>query len=107
MPIPEAELPVVLPRVDQFDVQELRGKSPLEAAEDWVQTACPSCNGPARRETDTLGGFACSSWYFLRFCSPHEDGRPFDPEAVRRWMPVDLYVGGGEHRVMHLLYARF
>lgn len=107
VPIPEGQLPVLLPRVDQFDVQELRGKSPLEAAEDWVETTCPSCEGPARRETDTLGGFACSSWYFLRFCSPHEDGRPFDPEAVRRWMPVDLYVGGGEHRVMHLLYARF
>lgn len=107
VPVPEEELPVMLPRVDEFDPQALGGQSPLEAAEEWVRTTCPDCKGAARRETDTLGGFACSSWYFLRFCSPNEANRPFDPKALRRWMPVDLYVGGGEHRVMHLLYARF
>ncbi len=107
VPVPEDQLPVVLPRVEQFDPQQLGGRSPLEAAEDWVHTACPSCGADARRETDTLGGFACSSWYFLRFCSPNDHDRAFDPAAVRRWMPVDLYVGGSEHSVMHLLYARF
>ncbi len=107
VPVPEDQLPVLLPDVDEIDPQKLGGRSPLEAAEDWVNTTCPDCGKPARRETDTLGGFACSSWYFLRFCSPHEVERAFDPEAVRRWMPVDLYVGGSEHTVMHLLYARF
>ncbi|MBM4436826.1 MAG: leucine--tRNA ligase [Actinobacteria bacterium] len=107
VPVPKDQLPVVLPHLVEINPDKLGGRSPLEAAEAWVNTTCPTCRRPARRETDTLGGFACSSWYFLRFCSPHEADRPFDPAAVRRWMPVDLYVGGAEHSVMHLLYARF
>ena len=106
-PVPVDQLPVLLPPVDEFNPEKLGGRSPLEAATDWVNTTCPSCGAPARRETDTLGGFACSSWYFLRFCSPQAHERAFDSAAVRRWMPVDLYVGGSEHTVMHLLYARF
>ena len=107
VPVPEDQLPVLLPHLDQIDPQNLGGRSPLEADDDWVNTACPSCGAAGRRETDTLGGFACSSWYFLRFCSPDQQDQAFDLDAIRRWMPVDLYVGGGEHRVMHLLYARF
>jgi len=107
VPVPEDELPVLLPHLDQIDPQQLGGRAPLDAAEDWVNTACPSCGGAGRRETDTLGGFACSSWYFLRFCSPDQQDQAFDLDAIRRWMPVDLYVGGAEHSVMHLLYARF
>jgi leucyl-tRNA synthetase len=106
VPAPEADLPVLLPEVSDFTPPG-DGRSPLARAEEWVNVACPQCGGPARRETDTMDGFACSSWYFLRFASPHEDERPFDPEAVRAWLPVDTYVGGAEHAVMHLLYARF
>lgn len=106
VPVPEAELPVLLPETDDF-APAGDGRSPLGRIEDWVNTPCPQCGQPARRETDTMDGFACSSWYFLRYTSPHETARPFDPEAVRRWLPVDTYVGGAEHAVMHLLYARF
>src|SRR6185437_14695113 len=89
VPVPESELPVRLP--DIVDWQPTgTGRSPLESATDWVQTTCPQCGGPARRETDTMGSFACSSWYFLRFCSPRDTERPFDPAAVNYWMPVDL-----------------
>ena len=104
--VPEAELPLLLPDVDDF-APSGDGRSPLARATAWVNTTCPACGGPARRETDTMDGFACSSWYFLRFASPHEADRPFDPDAVRAWLPVDIYVGGAEHAVMHLLYARF
>jgi leucyl-tRNA synthetase len=107
VPVPENQLPVRLPEVAELNPDKLSGRSPLEAVEDWVATTCPTCDGAARRETDTLGGFACSSWYFLRFCSPHETEQAFDPEAIKHWMPVNLYVGGAEHAVMHLLYARF
>jgi leucyl-tRNA synthetase len=106
VPVPESDLPVLLPEIVDWQPTG-SGRSPLETAEEWVRTTCPQCGGPARRETDTMGGFACSSWYFLRFCSPQDSKRPFDPAAVAYWMPVDLYVGGLEHAVMHLLYARF
>lgn len=106
VPVPKEQLPVTLPEMDDF-APAGDGRSPLARVADWVHTTCPACGGPAQRETDTMDGFACSSWYFLRFASPHEAERPFDPEAVRRWLPVDLYVGGAEHAVMHLLYARF
>ncbi|MBP6016548.1 MAG: leucine--tRNA ligase [Candidatus Promineofilum sp.] len=106
VPVPEAELPVVLPNIDDFSPPG-DGRSPLARAEGWVNVPCPQCGQPARRETDTMDGFACSSWYFLRFADPHNDERPFDADAVRAWLPVDIYVGGAEHAVMHLLYARF
>jgi leucyl-tRNA synthetase len=104
--VPRAELPVLLPETTDFQPGE-DGRSPLSRLQGWVQTQCPQCAGPATRETDTMDGFACSSWYFLRFANPSFDSGPFDPEAVRQWLPVDTYVGGAEHAVMHLLYARF
>ncbi len=104
--VPESDLPVLLPEMDDF-APAGDGRSPLARVADWVNTTCPQCGGAAQRETDTMDGFACSSWYFLRFTSPHEAARPFDPEAVARWLPVDTYIGGAEHAVMHLLYARF
>ncbi len=105
-PVPEAELPVELPEMKDF-APDGTGRAPLARADDFVKTRCPSCDGPAQRETNTMGGFACSSWYFLRFTSPHHPDAPFDPDAARYWTPVDLYVGGAEHAVLHLLYARF
>lgn len=104
--VPEADLPVLLPEMADF-APAGDGRSPLARVTDWVNTTCPHCGGAAQRETDTMDGFACSSWYFLRFASPHEAARPFDPAAVARWLPVDTYIGGAEHAVMHLLYARF
>jgi leucyl-tRNA synthetase len=104
--VPDRNLPVLLPEVDRYEPDDT-GRSPLARAGAWVATTCPSCGGPASRDTNTMAGFACSSWYFLRFASPFEKDRPFDPEAVKYWLPVDLYVGGAEHAVMHLLYARF
>ena len=103
--VPEDELPVLLP--DMVDFQpDGSGRSPLARLPEFLNTTCSQCGGPARRETDTMGGFACSSWYFLRFTSPHYTQGPFESEAMRYWMPVDLYVGGAEHAVLHLLYAR-
>jgi leucyl-tRNA synthetase len=105
VPVPEDQLPVVLP--DMMDYQPSgTGRSPLANVPEFVNTACPHCGGPAQRETDTLDGFACSSWYFLRFASPRFADAPFEPNAGNYWLPVDLYVGGAEHAVMHLLYAR-
>ena len=106
VPVPEEELPVLLPDAVEF-APSGDGRSPLARVTEWVNTTCPQCGGAAQRETDTMDGFACSSWYFLRFASPHEAERPFDPAAVRAWLPVDTYVGGAEHAIMHLLYARF
>jgi leucyl-tRNA synthetase len=106
VPVPEDQLPVRLPDIENYQPSGT-GRSPLANVPEFVRTTCPKCEGPAERETDTMGGFACSSWYFLRFTSPQEDAYPFDPQAMRYWMPVDLYVGGAEHAVMHLLYARF
>jgi leucyl-tRNA synthetase len=106
VPVPDEQLPVVLPDLRGSDLKP-KGTSPLAAAEDWVNVGCPSCGGPAKRDSDTMDTFVDSSWYFLRFCSPHYTEGPFDPEAVRRWMPAHQYVGGVEHAILHLLYSRF
>ena len=106
VPVPDNQLPVLLPDTADF-APSGDGRSPLARIESWVNVPCPHCGGSAQRETDTMDGFACSSWYFLRFASPQEAERPFDPAEVARWLPVDSYVGGAEHAVMHLLYARF
>jgi len=106
VPVPDDQLPVVLPPVENYQPTGT-GEGPLASIAEFVKTNCPVCGGPARRETDTMAGFACSSWYFLRFADPHNDKEPFSREAVNYWLPVDTYVGGAEHAVMHLLYARF
>ena len=104
--VPEDQLPVVLPELKGADLKP-KGVSPLAAAEEWVNVDCPRCGGPAKRDSDTMDTFVDSSWYFLRYCSPHDDTQAFDPELVRRWMPAQQYVGGVEHAVLHLLYSRF
>jgi leucyl-tRNA synthetase len=106
VPVPEDQLPVELPDLRGADLAP-KGVSPLAAATDWVNVECPKCAGPARRDTDTMDTFVDSSWYQFRFCSPHYEGGPFRPEDIERWAPVDLYVGGVEHAILHLLYARF
>ncbi|MBN1540662.1 leucine--tRNA ligase [candidate division KSB1 bacterium] len=103
-PVPEKDLPVLLPDQVEFSGQ---GQSPLSTNPDFVNTTCPTCGGPARREVDTMDTFVCSSWYFLRFPNPHLSDKAFDPEIIKKWLPVDQYVGGSEHANMHLLYARF
>ncbi len=102
--VPYEDLPVTLPRVGEFTG---RGDSPLAAIDEFVHVTCPRCGGPARRETDTMDTFVDSSWYFLRFCDPHNSDLPFSPESAAYWMPVDFYSGGVEHAILHLLYSRF
>ena len=106
VPVPEEELPVLLPEVESYKPTDT-GESPLAAIEEWVNTTCPCCNGPAKRETNTMPQWAGSSWYFLRYCDNHNDKELASKEALKKWMPVDMYVGGVEHAVLHLLYARF
>ena len=102
--VPDEDLPVLLPEVDDYRPQ---GKPPLAQAEEWVQVTCPRCGGEGQRETETMDTFVDSSWYFLRYCDPHNDRAPFDRTIVDYWNPVDLYVGGSDHATMHMIYARF
>jgi leucyl-tRNA synthetase len=104
VPVPEEDLPVLLPEVEDFSP---RGKPPLATNEEWVRVPCPRCGGGGRREVETMDTFVDSSWYFLRYCDPHNDGAPFERRLVDYWLPVDQYIGGAEHATMHLLYARF
>ncbi|MGI6412979.1 MAG: leucine--tRNA ligase [Syntrophomonadaceae bacterium] len=104
VPVPEKDLPVLLPDNVEFKPS---GESPLNYVADFYKADCPSCGNPARRETDTMDTFVCSSWYFNRYCSPLNPDLPFTPEAADYWMPVDQYIGGVEHAILHLMYARF
>lgn len=106
VPVPLDQLPVELPDSSGLDLQP-KGTSPLGAASDWVNVACPKCSGPARRDSDTMDTFVDSSWYFLRFLDPNSEEVPFDVEKAKSWAPVDQYVGGVTHAILHLLYARF
>ena len=104
VPVPYDQLPVMLPDKAEFSGT---GESPLAGVKEFVNTNCPNCNGPARRDTDTMDTFVDSSWYFFRYCDPRNDAQPFDPEIVQQWTPVDQYIGGDSHAVMHLIYTRF
>ncbi|MGP0101829.1 MAG: leucine--tRNA ligase [Solirubrobacteraceae bacterium] len=104
VPVPDEQLPVELPDIEDYTP---KGRSPLAAAEDWVNTKCPECGGAARRETDTMDTFVDSSWYFLRYCDARNDDAAWDPAVLREWMPVNQYIGGVEHAILHLMYARF
>jgi leucyl-tRNA synthetase len=104
LPVPEEDLPVVLPDIEDY---KPKGEPPLAQAEEWVNVACPRCGGAAHRETETMDTFVDSSWYFLRYCDPHNDTAPFDRAVVDYWNPIDLYIGGVDHATVHMIYARF
>jgi leucyl-tRNA synthetase len=104
VPVPVEDLPVELPEIEDY---QPRGRSPLAAADDWVNTSCPRCKGPGKRETDTMDTFVDSSWYFIRYCDANNDEAPWDRRVADSWMPVDQYIGGVEHAILHLMYARF
>ena len=106
VPVPESELPIILPEVEKYEPTGT-GESPLAAIDEWVNTSCPQCKGPGKRETNTMPQWAGSCWYFLRYPNPSNNDQIFSPEDMQYWMPVDLYVGGIEHAILHLLYARF
>ncbi|MBQ1989037.1 MAG: leucine--tRNA ligase, partial [Clostridia bacterium] len=106
VPLPESELPLLLPNVDSYEPTD-NGESPLAKITDWVNTTCPCCGAPAKRETDTMPQWAGSSWYFLRYCDPHNDKELASKEALEYWCPIDWYNGGMEHTTLHLLYSRF
>lgn len=106
VPVPEDQLPVMLPELEHYQPTGT-GESPLAAVTEWVNVSCPECNGPGQRETNTMPQWAGSCWYFLRYPNPHLKDKPWNQEDMRYWMPVDLYVGGVEHAILHLLYARF
>lgn len=106
VPVPDEQLPVMLPEVDEHWAGKKTG-NPLETLHDWVNTSCPKCNGPAKRDTDTMDTFVDSSWYYMRFIDAHNADAPFSPEKAKSILPVDLYIGGIEHAILHLLYARF
>jgi leucyl-tRNA synthetase len=104
VPVPDEQLPVVLPKGVNLKVE---GGSPLDHVSEYVNVICPKCGGPARRDTDTMDTFVDSNWYYFRYCDPHNDRQPFDPEKVAYWLPVDQYIGGIEHAVLHLIYTRY
>ena len=104
MPVPDDQLPVVLPEIEDY---RPKGLSPLATATDWVNVPCPKCGGDAKRETDTMDTFMCSSWYYIRYVDPHDCEAAWEREDVDRWLPVDQYIGGVEHAILHLLYSRF
>jgi len=106
VPVPESQLPVTLPDVEKYEPTGT-GESPLAAIDSWVNTTCPQCSGPAKRETNTMPQWAGSCWYFLRYPNPNLENEPFSQEDLKYWLPVDLYVGGVEHAILHLLYSRF
>ncbi|HID15329.1 MAG TPA: leucine--tRNA ligase, partial [Candidatus Atribacteria bacterium] len=104
VPVPESDLPILLPENVEFLP---KGKPPLATNEEFMNTTCPKCGGPAKREPETMDTFVDSSWYYLRYTSPHEEDKPFDREEVNYWLPVDQYIGGVEHAILHLMYSRF
>jgi len=106
VPVPEKELPVMLPNVEKYEPTGT-GESPLAAIGEWVNTTCPKCHGPARRETNTMPQWAGSCWYYLRYLDPKNEKKLADPKKLKAWLPVDVYIGGAEHAVLHLMYARF
>ena len=106
VPVPEEDLPVLLPEIDNF-MPDDSGKSPLARIDSWINTTCPKCGGKARRETDVNDNFLDSAWYFLRYPSTDRGDRAMDPENSKKWLPVDMYIGGNEHAVLHLMYTRF